>query len=256
MPKVTAHRDHLLFSSGIIMVTGTDTGVGKTIVSAAVAASLSYQGVDVHIHKPVQTGLIAAADPRRAALEREYNDVVTRGDAQLAGELAGCSYSTGVSVELPMAPTAAAIQAGQLLPTVVQSSRRIHRLLQRHEVVVVEGAGGLLVDLGGHTLADLALELQQEFQVPVLSIVVVRAQLGTLNHTALTMEALSQRNLKQSSVVVGSWPAQPSAVELSNCEQLARNYPLLGLIPQHSAGLIPSVFQAKAPRWLGAYAAA
>lgn len=249
MLKASRPNSQSVQKSGVIIVTGTDTGVGKTIVTAAVAALLTRQRLDVHVYKPVQTGLIAADHPKRGELEQRYSDVVVCGDAQLAGALAGCSYSTGATFELPMAPSAAAAKSADTLPTSEEHAGRIHKLLQHHDLVIAEGAGGLLVDLGGHTLADIGRHLQDEFQIAVQVIVVARSQLGTLNHTALTVEALQYRGLLDLGVMLGAWPAQPSAVELSNRDELARSYPLPGLIPQGSGALTPSVFQTRAPSW-------
>lgn len=233
----------------VIVVSGTDTGVGKTVASAAVAARLRSAGIRPHIYKPVQTGLIAADHPQRSELEQNYRDVVTRGDAQVAGELANCPYSTGAAFALPMAPQAAAAESQEDLPTAADHAACIQQLLQHHEVVIVEGAGGLLVDLGDHTLADIASQLQDQHHVSVQVVVVVRAELGTLNHTALTVEALHHRGLDRVGVVIGSWPARPMPVALSNRDQLGRTYPLLAVIPDGAGVLEPETFQSQVPSW-------
>jgi dethiobiotin synthetase len=114
------------------------------------------------------------------------------------------------------------------------------RLDREHDLVLVEGAGGLLVrfDEDGLTLADLARGLR----APVL--VVAGPQLGTLNHTALTLEALAPRGLELSGLVLGSWPADPGLAERSNLrdlETLAAR-PLLGALPAGAGALDRAAF--------------
>ncbi|HEY4576352.1 MAG TPA: dethiobiotin synthase [Yaniella sp.] len=237
-------------ASRVILVTGTDTGVGKTVATAAVAAKLISQGLRSHVYKPVQTGLICAGDPQRATLQRGNPDMVVEDDAEIAGKLAGCSYSTGASYPLPAAPRAAAAKAQMPLPALQTHVKRIEELLLDHDVVVVEGAGGLLVDLGEYTLADLAVELQAHLGPLIHIVVVVRPNLGTLNHTALTVEALRYRRLSRFSVVIGAWPEGPTEVEISNREELRRTYPLLGVVPHRSGTLSPETFRTRAPKWL------
>lgn len=214
-------------ADGLLFVTGTDTGVGKTYATAALAALAAGQGLDVHVHKPAQTGLIAPDDPEREALEARYSDVVVRGDAQIAGELAGVSYSTGFALRLPLAPAAAAEAAGVPVPTAAEQAARILGLRERHDVVLVEGAGGILVDLGGHTLADIARECGAGGLM-----VVCRPGLGTLNHTDLTVEAIAARGLSTAGVVIGAWDDPPRAVDLSNREALSARHRLLGAVPR------------------------
>src|SRR5262249_29531131 len=140
-----------------LFVTGTDTGVGKTVVTAAVARALSARGVDVGIVKPVQTGDgDAAALKTWAGLEEEL------------GEIAPFSFAA------PLAPLVAARLEGATLD-LDEVLGRIVELAERHEVTIVEGVGGLLVPVGpGWTVADLAAQLA----LPVL--VVARAGLGTV----------------------------------------------------------------------------
>jgi dethiobiotin synthetase len=114
--------------------------------------------------------------------------------------------------------------------------------------VLIEGAGGLLVRLGadGSTLADVARLLD----APVL--VVARAGLGTLNHTALTVEALDARGIACPGIVIGAWPADPGLAERRNLEDLPRyaGRPLLGRVPENASRLDPADFAAAAPTWI------
>jgi dethiobiotin synthetase len=214
----------------VVLVTGTDTGVGKTITTAALAAVLNGTGRSVAVYKPCQSG---AAD----------------GDSDAAEivRLAGVTAEAGVVLQEPMAPVAAAAIDETPLPSLAAHALRIRELAGAHDHVLVEGAGGLLVELdsGGGTLADLGSLLAAAF------VVVARPGLGTLNHTALTLEALSARGLDVLGVVLGSWPARPEAVHHSNRQVLGTlRVPLLGALPGQASQLSPADFRAGAPAWL------
>ncbi|MFE2877799.1 dethiobiotin synthase [Streptomyces roseus] len=219
----------------VLMVSGTGTEIGKTVVTAAVAASAVAAGRSVAVLKPAQTGMEPGAP----------------GDAAEVVRLAGPSVT---ALELarypePLAPDTAARRAG--LPTL--SPREIadaaRELSRSHDLVLVEGAGGLLVrfDEAGHTLADAARLLD----APVL--VVTPPALGTLNSTTLTAEALRARGLAAPGVVIGSWPAEPDLACRCNLADLpsSSGLPLLGVVPESSGSLSPEAFRAAAPTWLG-----
>jgi dethiobiotin synthetase len=202
----------------VLVVTGTDTGVGKTVVTAAVAALARSRGSSVAVVKPAQTG-VRPGEP---------------GDLDEVRRLAGVAdlheyarYADALS------PAAAARRSGLPPLDLAASAGRI-RSLER-DLVIVEGAGGLLVryDEDGATLADLAHMLK----APVL--VTVRAGLGTLNHTALTLEAMAGRGVDLAGVVIGSWPRRPGLDALSNVRDLetiaAR--PLSGALPEGAGRL-------------------
>jgi dethiobiotin synthetase len=201
----------------VLIVTGTGTGVGKTIVTAALACHARQAGIDVAVCKPVQTG-------------------TDTGDDDLAevGRLSGVTELAGLArYPQPLAPAAAAEQAGMALPTRDAVLRLIGDLDRPNRLTLVEGAGGLLVELadGGVTLRDLAVELG----APAL--VVATAELGTLNHTALTLEALAAQRIPCAGLVIGSWPAQPGLVETTNRSALARLAPVRAALPAESASL-------------------
>lgn len=219
---------------GVLVVTGTDTGVGKTVTTAALAAAAGRAGRSVAVLKPAQTGV---ADGEA-------------GDVDEVRRLAGDAV-TGVELARypePLAPATAARRAG--LPAVRSSevAEVAQKLAGRHDLVLVEGAGGLLVrfDEEGNTLADAARLLD----APVL--VVAAAGLGTLNATALTVEALNARQLKCAGLVVGSWPEQPDLAERCNLGDLPRTagVPLAGIVPEGAGSMTPGCFRATAAGWL------
>jgi dethiobiotin synthetase len=205
----------------VIVVTGTDTGVGKTIVSAALAA---LGGEKVAYVKPAQTG--------------------DDDDAATVARLAGVETHVLARYPDPLAPATAARRAN--LPAVTPEAVADYVRGLDAELVLIEGAGGLLVHLDddGGTLADVAHLLD----APV--IVVARAGLGTLNHTALTVEALQARGLTCLGVVIGSWPREPDLAARCNLEDLG---PVLGRIPEGAGDLNREDFLATVRENMEAY---
>jgi dethiobiotin synthetase len=223
----------------VLVVTGTGTEVGKTVVTAALAASCTASGLRVAAVKPAQTG-VAPDEP---------------GDLDVVRVLGGAAtVLEPVRLPEPLAPDTAARRAGIALPAVADTAGRVVELAATHDVVLVEGAGGLLVRLDhqGGTIADLALAVRSS-GVDVAVVVVVAAGLGTLNHTELTTEALRARGLEPAGLVIGSWPAEPDLAQQCNLDDLPRSgVPVLGRVPAGAGGLAPEVFRARAPGWLAA----
>ncbi|SOD62374.1 dethiobiotin synthetase [Streptomyces zhaozhouensis] len=221
-------------SSGrVLVVSGTGTEVGKTVVTAAVAAAALGAGRRVAVLKPAQTGL-APDEP---------------GDAAEAARLAGPLTARELArFPEPLAPATAAARCG--LPPVgpAEVAKAADELAEEHDLVLVEGAGGLLVrfDETGSTLAEAA----ELLGAPVL--VVAAAGLGTLNVTALTTEALAARGLTLAGVVIGSWPAAPDLAARCNVADLPRvaGGPLLGAVPAGAGALPPADFRRRAADWL------
>jgi dethiobiotin synthetase len=202
----------------VIVVTGTDTGVGKTIVSAALAA-LTPGSVYV---KPAQTG--------------------DDDDAATVARLAGVPTHTLARFPEPLAPATSARRAGMAPVTPAHVAEFVRSL--EADTVIIEGAGGLLVafDDEGGTLADVAALLD----APV--VVVARAGLGTLNHTALTCEALRARGLRCVGIVIGSWPRDPDLAAQCNLDDLAAyaGAPVIGRLPEGAGSLSREQFLAVA----------
>ncbi|WP_255307921.1 dethiobiotin synthase [Streptomyces marincola] len=218
----------------VLVVSGTGTEVGKTVVTAAVAAVAAAAGRSVAVLKPAQTGL-GPGEPGDAATA-----------ARLAGPVTVCELARFPE---PLAPATAARRAG--LPPVrpADAAKAAQELAHDHDLVLVEGAGGLLVrfdDMGG-TLADTAALLG----APVL--LVVAAGLGTLNATALTAEALAHRGLRCHGLVIGSSPAAPDLAARCNLTDLpaVAGAPLLGAVPAGAGALAPAAFRDRAAGWLG-----
>jgi dethiobiotin synthetase len=207
-----------------LVVTGTDTEVGKTIVTAALAALARTRGQRVAVVKPVQTGL-RAGEP---------------GDLDEVRRLSGVDDLHEIArFADPLAPATAAARDGATPPTVAELARRIQALADR-DLVLIEGAGGLLVRFtaDGATVADLALGLGAP------AVVVTRPALGTLNHTALTCEALRARGVSCPGLIIGAWPDRPDLAARSNLEDLPHyaGVPLLGRLPEGAARLDSSAF--------------
>lgn len=202
----------------ILLVSGTGTGVGKTVVTAGIAALALDRGSSVAVVKPAQTGAGPndagdLAEIRRLSGATDLHELVRYRDA--------------------LSPEAAARISGADPLLIDAVARHVHGLAQDRDVVLVEGAGGLLVRYAsdGWTLADLA----QLLKAPVL--VVAGAGLGTLNATALTLEVMAGRGLRHSGVIIGSWPAKPGLAELSNVRDLEHlaGRPLAGALPEGAA---------------------
>lgn len=216
----------------VIFVAGTDTGVGKTVVTAALAAAVRATGAAVAVVKPVQTGV----EPAQAG---DLDEVRRLSGVHDVHELA--RYPE------PLAPATAARRAG-IAGIGADAVADAVRALAGRDVVLVEGAGGLLVrfDRSGTTLADAAALLD----APV--IVVTRAGLGALNHAALTCEALRSRGLDCPGLVIGAWPAEPDLAERCNLDDLPAytGRPVLGCIPEGAPALEPAVFADRAQTWI------
>ena len=204
----------------MLVVTGTGTGVGKTAVTAAIAALARAGGRRVAVLKPAQTG-VAPDEPGDLA------EVV-----RLAGEVTIRELRRYPD---PLSPEAAARRSG--LPTLspAEIAAAATELDRTHDLVLIEGAGGLLVRYGpdGSTLADVAWALGS------LLLLVAEPGLGTLNATALTAEVATARGLHLAGLVIGSWPAEPDLAMACNVADLpvAAGAPLLGALAAGSGGL-------------------
>ena len=204
-----------------LLVTGTDTGVGKTVIAAALVKALCAKGVRVIGFKPVQTG---------------YQEGQP-SDADLLA--AASSEHTPLSTPLlqlnePLAPAVAADRAGTPI-SALDIESRIGRLRRCGYSLVVEGAGGVMVPLvWGYTVLDLAERLAFE------TVVVGRAGLGTLNHVTMTVAMLRARNIPIRAVVLNGRRDPATLAESTNPSALARMLPGLAIIEvPHQSGATP-----------------
>jgi len=201
-----------------LFVTGTDTGVGKTVLSAALLAAMRAAGEEVSAHKPAVTGLSEPTEGEGPAWPADHEllgaaaaiapeQVTPRRYAAaaappLAAEIAGERLTCEEVVEAARAAVAAALQADR------GGGPR---------TLVVEGAGGLLSPLAGDfTVCDLAVALG----LPLL--IAARPGLGTINHTLLTLRSARAAGLSVRAVVLTPWPERPSRLEGYNRETIAR----------------------------------
>ncbi len=201
-----------------LFITGTDTGVGKTLVAAALASFLKKEGVDVGVMRPVESGC-----------RRQEGRLVPQ-DALFLREAAGCADNLDLinpyRLEAPLAPSLAAeregveIDLGKLIEC-------FQAIKEKHDFILVEGAGGLLVPLReGYFISDLA----QVFQLPLL--IVAASRLGVINHTLLTVRYAQSLTIKVAGVILNN-PEEEDSASGSNSSLLQQllDVPLLGVIP-------------------------
>jgi len=193
-----------------LFVTGTDTGVGKTIVSASLLAAMVSAGERVRAHKPAVSGLDDAPEASAGA------DGSWPADHELLGAAAGMAPEAVSPLRFgpAVSPHLAAQLAGEpIQPELVLAQARAG---SAGETLIVEGVGGLLVPLTeSFTICDLAVQLE----LPL--VIAARPGLGTINHTLLTLRVARDAGLDVRAVVLTPWPQQPTVLERSNRETIA-----------------------------------
>jgi dethiobiotin synthase len=202
-----------------LLVTGTDTAIGKTAVSAGLLLALRDRGVACVGFKPVETGTSSGEETDSALLAR----------ASSSADPAACPL---LALPEPLAPAVAAERAGALWDP-SEAVARIRDLRSKGLTVVVEGAGGILVPWSwGFTALDLAA------QAGLDALVVGRPGLGTLNHVLLTVGALRDRGVRVAAVVLNRVPAAPDLAESTNPGALRRLLPGLPVhvLPDEGSG--------------------
>ena len=181
-----------------IFVTGTDTGVGKTLVSRALIAAFRKAGQKVGAMKPIETG-VGEDGPLDAIALRDASGATDPLETICPQQFA-----------LPAAPNVAA-RAENREVDLASIDAAYERIARGCDLMIVEGAGGLLVPIrGGWTMAELARKLA----LPLL--IVARATLGTINHTALTLEVAASKKLPLLGVVISHAEGPLSAADTSN----------------------------------------
>ena len=204
-----------------LLITGTDTGIGKTLVAGAIAAHLRKQGVRVGVLKPAASGCVK----RREGLVSE--------DAEFLAHCADSPHPLDIIAPQrfaePLAPAIAAERLGVALDwDAIQ--RSINIIARDSDVLLVEGVGGIMVPMDAkHTMLDVA----QWLKLPAL--VVARPNLGTINHTLLTVNALRDAMVKVPGVVINRYPAEmPGVAEETNPRAIEKwgKVPVLCVVPE------------------------
>lgn len=193
-----------------LFVTGTDTGVGKTVVAAAIVAALRGRGVPVKALKPVITGLDEPPDPR---WPRDH-ELLAQVAGRAPSEVALIGYGPAVSPHLAAELSGDPINPQQLRERVLTA---VDAASRADELLVIEGVGGLLVPLcDGYDVRDLAVEIG----FPL--VIAARPGLGTINHTLLTIEAARRAGLQIAGVVLTPWPQSHDQIARSNRATIER----------------------------------
>lgn len=192
-----------------LFITGTDTGVGKTLIAGAIAQWFLRRGLSVAVCKPVATGCV-----------RRREDLVSE-DAEFLASAADSRHPLDLICPQryaePLAPAVAADRAGEPLdwPTI---DRSIQQMCVGSNVMIVEGVGGVMVPLDDSTTV---LHLANWLNLP--TIIVARPNLGTINHTLLTIAALRSAGVDVAGIVINRYPAENADVaEETNVASIER----------------------------------
>ncbi|MDA1477167.1 dethiobiotin synthase [Bacillus changyiensis] len=200
-----------------IFVTGTDTGVGKTIISCGIAALLKEKNIDVGVFKPFLSGISRDNPQSDTALLKQMSHTCLTHE-----EITPFEYKE------PLAPYVAAKQEGKMV-SINEVINHWNKIKKQHDYVIVEGAGGIAVPLGENYLVA---HLIKALQLPVL--IVARPDLGTINHTFLTVQYAKQLGLQIAGIVINGRSERPNLDEKTNpniIEQLC-DVPLIGITPK------------------------
>jgi dethiobiotin synthetase len=203
-----------------LLVTGTDTGIGKTVIAGAIAAWFRSQGSRVGVLKPMASGCVR----RREGLVSE--------DAEFLAHCADSSHPLDVIAPIRFAePLAPAIAAERLKETIdwTPVQRSLAAIARDSDVIVVEGVGGIMVPMDAkHMMLDVARWLK------IPAVVVARPNLGTINHALLTVEALRRADVAVAGVVINRYPAEnPGTAEETNPRAIEKwgRVPVLCIVP-------------------------
>jgi len=207
-----------------LFVTGTDTGVGKTLITAGLAAALRARGIDVGVMKPIETG----CPTRRGRLLPL--DALTLQEA--SGSRDSLDLINPYRFREPLAPMIAAEVSGRRID-IKKIRERFGHLAGRHPTILVEGAGGLMVPI---TETSSFLDLVGLLRLPLL--VVIESRLGALNHSRLTVEAALHVRLPVAGAILNHPNEQRSSAQRTNLAALRRilPVPVLAEIPHIIAG--------------------
>lgn len=195
-----------------IFVTGTDTEIGKTFISAGIVAILKETGKTVGVMKPISTGDIADAEYLRDAAQ--VDDPI--------------ELINPITLRYPLAPSVSAnIEGRQIDLSAI--TRAYTTLKQKYDYLIVEGVGGIAVPINEDMLV---INLIKNLALPIL--IVAHAGLGTINHTILTVEFARQHDIPIAGIVLNLLQSETvSLVELTNPLEIERitNIPVIGVVP-------------------------
>jgi dethiobiotin synthetase len=188
-----------------LLVAGTGTGVGKTVVASAIAAALAARGERVAVFKPAVTGL---DEPGGPPPDHELLRASARS-RQEADEVAPYRFGPPLSPHLAAEAAGVRIEPARLLERATEAATGA-------DALIAEGVGGLMVPLAGDYLVrDLAIDLD----LPL--VIAASPALGTINHTLLTLEAARAVGLEVAAVVLTPWPVEAGELERSNRATIA-----------------------------------
>ncbi|MDY6968473.1 MAG: dethiobiotin synthase [Spirochaetota bacterium] len=203
-----------------IFITGTDTEVGKTVVAAGLAAALSSKGIDIGVMKPVASGAVMGDN---GLISEDVQFLVNSIDSK--DEL---NLINPVTLELPLAPLIASRLKGLDIDVNI-IIEAFEKLCQRHDFLIVEGIGGILVPIKKNYYV---VDMIKDMNIPI--IVVARPQLGTLNHTLLTIEQARYKGLEVRGFIINNYDEENAGFADKTNPQLLMelsNIPLLGVLP-------------------------
>lgn len=201
-------------------ITGTDTGIGKTVVTAGLLSLYRQLGMDVGVMKPIETGV----DPECSS--------TANSDAKFLTEIARCADDPALICPVRLKAAASPLQAAKMANRSIDPVEILgcfRQLADRHEHMLVEGVGGLLVPIAPNYLVS---DLIRDLGLPLL--VVARDALGTLNHTLLTLKTAVQEDIAVRGVILNrTEPGEESEIERGHGEIITQfsGIPVLGKFP-------------------------
>jgi dethiobiotin synthetase len=221
-----------------VFVTGTDTGVGKSVLAAAICAGLARRGERVAALKPAVTGL----DEPPGEWPRDHELLAAAaGSGQAPEAVSPHRFGPPVSPHLAAELAGAPIDPAELVAFARAAAAE-------SDAIVVEGVGGLMVPLThGYLIRDLAVDLR----LPV--VIAARTGLGTINHTLLTLDAARSAGLRVAGIAMTPWRSAPSAIERSNRDTVERvgGVPVSCLPPVRPASLAEAAPGLPLDEWVG-----
>jgi dethiobiotin synthetase len=211
-------------------ITGTDTSVGKTVITGALVKTAQHLGFKAAAMKPIETGCQKTVDSRQHTVYS--NEILIPPDGKFLGEISGTEAPldliTPVRFENPLAPFPASEREG--LPVdIAKIKNAFTTLASIYNVLIIEGVGGILVPI---TKDYSALDMARDFGLPV--IVVARPGLGTINHTLLTVKVALEEGLAVAGVIINyTYPPEGTIAEHTNPAVLEKicPVPVLGIFP-------------------------